>query len=148
MLTSLLTQTLVLVALVLLASAAWSLLRRRDGVFRVAGRAGTARDVLTPADLGDDLGPWATFVLVSSPVCATCPQARRVLHAVAADHPAVRLAEVRAEERPDLVRRLGVLRTPTVLLLDRDGRVRARTSGPMRPDQARDALAALEADVC
>jgi len=68
---------------------------------------------------------------VSSPGCATCPQVARVLGAVAREHRGVAHVEIDATRYPDLVRRLGVLRTPSVLLLGPDGDVRARTSGSM-----------------
>jgi hypothetical protein len=42
----------------------------------------------------------------------------------------VTLVEIDTETRLDLVRRVDVLRTPTVLVLDRDGRVTRRASGP------------------
>jgi thiol-disulfide isomerase/thioredoxin len=111
--------------------------RRRDGHFRPAPGAH-----LSAADLGHALGGRATFVQFSSAVCATCPQVRGVLGGVAADQPGVTHVEVSAEDRPDLVRRLGIMRTPTVLLLDPDGVITSRTSGPIRPEQA---LAVLEA---
>ena len=49
--------------------------------------------------------------------------------------------EVDAEEHLDLVRRLGVLRTPTTLVLDASGREITRASGAPRAGQV---LAALE----
>jgi hypothetical protein len=43
--------------------------------------------------------------------------------------------EIDAESRLDLVRELGVLRTPTVLVLAADGRIVRRASGqPRKPD--------------
>jgi hypothetical protein len=43
--------------------------------------------------------------------------------------------EIDAESRLDLVRRLDVLRTPTVLVLDGTGAIRKRASGlPRKPD--------------
>ena len=43
--------------------------------------------------------------------------------------PGVRHVEVDAEQHLDLVRRLGVLRTPTTLVLDAHGREVSRASG-------------------
>jgi hypothetical protein len=48
--------------------------------------------------------------------------------------------DIDATERLDLARRLGILRTPTVLLLDADGVVVRRISGPITPEQARAAV--------
>jgi hypothetical protein len=55
--------------------------------------------------------------------------------------------EVDAEASMDLVRRFGVVRTPTVLLLDAAGVVRSRTSGAITAVHARTALAELEGHV-
>ena len=47
----------------------------------------------------------------------------------------VAYVEIDAESRLDLVRRLRVMRTPTVLVLDADGQIVVRASGqPRRPD--------------
>jgi thiol-disulfide isomerase/thioredoxin len=116
------------VALLLaVASLVLLLARRRDGVLRAPGR----RERVTAAELGRALGATATLLQVSSPGCATCPQVARVLGAVAREHRGVAHVEIDATRYPDLVRRLGVLRTPSVLLLGPDGDVRARTSGSM-----------------
>ncbi len=56
--------------------------------------------------------------------------------------PGVTHVEIDAEARLDLVRRLGVERTPTVLVLDADGRVVRRAVG--QPRKA-DVIAALGA---
>lgn len=130
-----------LLVLVLLtaASGAWLAVRRRDGEFR----HNRTRDgaVLTGEDLGRPLGHRATFVQFSTPTCASCPQVSRTLSAIADDEAGVVHVEVPADRRPDLVRRFGVLRTPTVLLLGPEGAVRSRTSGPLARHQAVAALA-------
>ncbi len=56
--------------------------------------------------------------------------------------PGVAHVELDAEHHLDLVRRLGVLRTPTTLVLDAAGREVRRASGAPRKEQV---LAALEA---
>jgi hypothetical protein len=61
---------------------------------------------------------------------------------VAQTVPGVTHVEVDAEQHLDLVRDLGVLRTPTTLVLDADGREMTRATGAPRPGQV---LAALEA---
>jgi hypothetical protein len=49
--------------------------------------------------------------------------------------PGVRYVEIDAESRLDLVRRYGVLRTPTVLVLDAGGAVVRRAAGlPTKPE--------------
>ncbi|WP_225753895.1 thioredoxin family protein [Actinotalea sp. Marseille-Q4924] len=129
-------QGLVLLAVLAAATVTGLLLRRSDGRFRAAEPG-----VRVGADeLGHALGSHRTFLQLSAATCATCPQVARALGAVAGDRDGVAHVEIRVEEHDALVRRLGVLRTPTVLLLDADGIVLSRTSGPMRPDQARAAL--------
>lgn len=135
-------QPTLLVLLVLAATAAGLVMRRRDGRFRASART----DRVDAAQLGRPLGSRRTFLQVSAATCATCPQVARVLGSVADGADGVAHVEIRVEEHDALARRLGVLRTPTVLLLDADGFVLSRTSGPLRPDQARAALVADDLD--
>lgn len=126
-----------LLAIVLATMTTLMLVRRRvDGRFRDAGDTR-----LSSTDLGHPLGRRATFVQFSSAVCATCPQVRRMLTDLVGAEPDVAYVDLPSEAHDDLVRRLDVRRTPTVLLLDADGVVTSRTSGPVRPEQARAALA-------
>ncbi|WP_308296570.1 thioredoxin family protein [Streptomyces sp. RT42] len=95
---------------------------------------------LGPADLGADLGARATLVQFSSAFCAPCRATRRVLAEVARMVPGVAHVEVDAEARLELVRSLGVLKTPTVFVLDAAGRIVRRAAG--QPRKA-DVIAAL-----
>ena len=88
-----------------------------------------SRPRLTSADLDAALGERATLVHFSSAFCAPCRTTRQVLRQVSAAVPGVDHVEVDAESHLDLVRRLGIRRTPTVLVLDADGRIRARAAG-------------------
>jgi thiol-disulfide isomerase/thioredoxin len=86
-------------------------------------------------DLGADLGARATLVQFSSAFCQPCRATRRILNDVAGDVAGVAHVEIDAESHLDLVRRLDVRRTPTVLVLDADGMVVRRASGqPRRVD--------------
>ncbi|MEY9877800.1 thiol-disulfide isomerase/thioredoxin [Streptacidiphilus sp. MAP12-33] len=129
------------VALVVLAAATvFGLVRRaRDGRLRTAGRGD---DVLrlSAEELGQSLGDRATLVQFSTSFCATCPGTRRLLTDVAGRTQGVRHVEIDAEDRLDLVRRAEVMRTPTVLVLDRDGRVVRRASGPPTRAEVESAL--------
>ncbi|GAA3501671.1 thioredoxin family protein [Streptomyces prasinosporus] len=90
---------------------------------------------LGAAELGTELGERATLVQFSSAFCAPCRATRRVLGEVAGMVPGVAHVEIDAEARLDLVRRLEILRTPTVLVLDAAGRVVRRAAGqPRRAD--------------
>jgi thiol-disulfide isomerase/thioredoxin len=138
---------IVLAAVVLLATAVGLVTSRRDG--RVRGVAGSP--AVTPAALGVDtdagLGERATLVQFSTEHCARCPATRRLLGAVAAERPGVRHLEVDLTHRPDIARRFRVLQTPTTLIVDPRGTVRARIAGaPLRADVARE-LDRLQEDV-
>ncbi|MFI8893590.1 thioredoxin family protein [Streptomyces paradoxus] len=130
---------LVVCAVVLAAASAYGvLLRRRSGRVRVRGRDDGKR--LDAAELGAELGERATLVQFSSAFCAPCRATRRVLDEVAGLVPGVTHVEIDAEAHLDLVRRLDILKTPTVLVLDADGRVVRRATG--QPRKA-DVIAAL-----
>jgi hypothetical protein len=93
---------------------------------------GPAPAVLSAADLGADLGAQATLVQFSTEVCAYCGPTRELLTEVARDRDGVAFVEIDAARRMDLTRRLRVLATPTVLVLDASGGITSRASGPVR----------------
>ncbi|MFJ2636691.1 thioredoxin family protein [Streptomyces sp. NPDC087422] len=134
---------LVVCLAVLLAASAYGLVhRRRDGRIRVRTKDGDER--LTAAELGGPLGERATLVQFSSAFCAPCRATRRVLDEVAGMVDGVRHVEIDAEAHLELVRRLSVLKTPTVFVLDADGAIVRRAAG--QPRKA-DVIAALGAAV-
>ena len=85
--------------------------------------------VLDGSDIEHELGERATLLQFSSAFCAPCRATRRVLADVAQIVPGVTHVEVDAEHHLDLVRRLGILRTPTTLVLDSAGREISRAAG-------------------
>ncbi len=90
---------------------------------------------LTSAEIGQPLGDRATLLQFSSAFCAPCRATRRVLADVAGMTDGVAHIEIDAESRLDLVRDLGVLRTPTVFVLGPGGEIARRASGrPRKPD--------------
>ena len=93
----------------------------------------------------DQLGERATLLQFSSAFCAPCRATRRVLADVAAVVPGVTHVEVDAEHHLDLVRRVGVLRTPTTLVLDGRGQEVTRAAGAPRKEQVLAALAGIDA---
>ncbi|MCN9240335.1 thioredoxin family protein [Streptomyces sp. RY43-2] len=99
---------------------------------------------LGAGELGQGLGGRATLVQFSSAFCAPCRATRRILAEVAAMVPGVAHVEIDAEQRLELVRALGILKTPTVLVLDAEGRIVRRATG--QPRKA-DVIAALGAAV-
>ncbi|MFZ3495718.1 thioredoxin family protein [Streptomyces sp. 5.8] len=96
------------------------------------------------AELGAEPGERATLVQFSSAFCQPCRATRRILEEVAAMVPGVRHVEIDAEKNLDLVRALGIEKTPTVLVLDAAGRIVRRAAG--MPRKA-DVIAALGAAV-
>lgn len=81
-------------------------------------------------------GSRLTFVQFSSEVCSPCRQTARVLSKIAAAEPGVVHQELQVTEHSELTRRLNVLRTPTVYVLDGDGEVVGRMSGSVSHAQA------------
>ncbi|QKW33591.1 thioredoxin family protein [Actinomadura sp. NAK00032] len=130
-------------AAVLIAATAFGLVRRRrDGVLRARRDVLGARrgedevaETIRPEDLGAELGAKATLLQFSSAFCAPCRATRRVLGEVTGMVDGVAHVELDAEAHLDLVRRLNIVRTPTVLVLDDAGRVVRRATGaPRKPD--------------
>src|SRR3954447_21003348 len=131
----------VLLAAVVLALGFGTYRAVHDGRFRgthrihgLAERAGRtsavgARSVLGGTPWADALGERATLLQFSSAFCAPCRTTRRILEDIAARTPGVVHVEVDAEHHLDVVRRLGILRTPTTLVLDRHGVEVTRAAG-------------------
>ncbi|MFG2437716.1 TlpA family protein disulfide reductase [Streptomyces sp. NPDC048508] len=132
------TGLVVCLAVLALASVYGVLHRRRSGRVTVRGRDDGMQ--LGAAELGEGLGERATLVQFSSAFCSPCRATRRVLGEVADMVPGVSHVEIDAEDHLDLVRDLGILKTPTVLVLDADGRIVRRATG--QPRKA-DVIAAL-----
>lgn len=118
---------------------------RVDGRFRGtrAIRSGAVQEETTPGadaagasltaeDIGGELGERATLLQFSSAFCAPCRATRRILVEVEGMVDGVRHLEVDAEAHLELVRRLGIMRTPTVLVLDATGEIVTRASGQPR----------------
>lgn len=107
---------------------------------------GRSRDVrgttlVAAADVGaDSFGGRATLLQFSTEFCAPCRSTARVLGEVATGTPGVRHVEVDVTGRPELADRFRILQTPTTLVLDGDGAVRARIGGAARADDVRTTL--------
>lgn len=136
-----------LVVVFAVASAAGFVMRQRQGRFRPTPVPGTpfpearAADsgplavsgrALSADDLGAPLGEQATLVQFSTEVCAYCGPTRKLLAEMAGQREGVAFVEIDAAERMDLTRRLHILSTPTVLVLDAVGGITSRSSGPQR----------------
>ena len=104
---------------------------RRDSV----GRRGPTYCETVLGDTDVALGTSATLLQFSSAFCVPCRATRRILTDVAAVVPGVRHLDVDAEHHLELVRELGIMRTPTTLILDKHGReVRRAVGAPRKED--------------
>jgi thiol-disulfide isomerase/thioredoxin len=133
------------VVVLVAASAAGFALRSRQGRFRPGAPvpATSSGDVLSAVDLGAPLGARATLVQFSTEVCAYCGPTRELLTQVARERDGVSFVEIDAADRMDLTRRLRVLSTPTVLVLDALGGIASRASGPLRKAELLTAVGAV-----
>jgi thiol-disulfide isomerase/thioredoxin len=132
---------IVLVAVLAAATVSGVIWKNRNGRMRPAGtRAQVAPgqapvpggESLSEAELGRPLGGRATLVQFSTAFCAPCRATRVILADVASLVDGVTHVEIDAESHLDLVRRLDIRRTPTVLVLGPDGRIAQRGSGQPR----------------
>lgn len=146
---------LVVAVAVLAVAGLFGLWRRRnDGRMRdvpvpVADDAPAAEiedERLTAAEIGEPLGRRATLVQFSSAFCQPCRATRVVLTDVAAMVDGVAHVDIDAEQHLDLVRRLGIMRTPTTLVLDARGAVTKRAVGTPRKADVVAALGAVIGD--
>ena len=99
--------------------------------------------VLDGTPWADQLGERVTFVQFSSAFCAPCRATRRVLTDIAAGDAGIAHVEIDAEHHLDLVRRVGITRTPTTLVLDRAGAEITRAVGAPTRDQVARTVAAI-----
>ena len=124
---------------------------RFTGTHRVRGTPGEQSEEYDAAPVpvsvlaGHDvaLGERATLLQFSSAFCAPCRATRRILTDVAEVVPGVAHVELDAEHHLELVRQLGIVRTPTTLVLDEAGRELTRAAGAPRKEQVLAALAEL-----
>lgn len=129
-----------LVVLAALAAATAFGLWRRSANGKMVKQGARYEDLLTPDDLGAPLGERATFVQFSTAFCQPCRATRQVLSHLARTDNGVVHVDIDAESHLDLVRRLGVMRTPTTFVLDASGAIRHRASGQLRLADARAAV--------
>ncbi len=99
------------------------------GVDGSAAADTAATSVLEGTTYADQMGERATLLQFSSAFCAPCRATRRTLEEVVGLVDDVAHVEVDAESQLELVRRLGIMRTPTTLVLDGRGREVTRAAG-------------------
>ncbi len=126
----------ILVLGVLAVASAFGVWRQRtDGRVQTIEPATAEVEQVSPFAALGTMGSHATIVQFSAPVCAPCRAAKVVAHEVMDLVPGVTHIEVAAEQHMDLVKQFNVMRTPTLLVLDSQGRMSARMSGVPRRDE-------------
>ena len=122
---------LIAVAILAVAAVAGLIWRSRSGRVRAPGPAGPVR---VPSGVLPEVSGAGTLLQFSSPTCAPCRQVRATCAGLAEGLTGVRHVEIDVEERLDAARALNVWRLPTLLVVDREGRVVRRAVGV--PDRA------------
>jgi thiol-disulfide isomerase/thioredoxin len=123
------------VGLIALSTVVGLIWKSRTG--RVTQTARETREIVRPADVGTEasFGEKATLLQFSTEFCAYCPATRRLLGGIAERTDGVEHVDIDLTHSPELAQRFKVLQTPTTLLLDGGGAVRARIGGaPKRPE--------------
>lgn len=97
---------------------------------------GRVRRTTSSIELPDGilLGGRATLLQFSTEVCAPCRATHTVLDSLARESADVTHVDFDLTNRPDVAARFNILQTPTTLILDRDGVIRARIGGAARRD--------------
>lgn len=124
---------LLIVVIVLAAAGAFGVYRQRtDGKVKV-----TQPSTLPSAvDHGiGDLGERGTILQFSSAFCQPCRAAKIISKDIANIVPGVKHIDIDAESNLELVREFNVMRTPTIFVLDKAGRVSARIAGVPRKEE-------------
>jgi thiol-disulfide isomerase/thioredoxin len=124
----------ILSGLVVFAAALGLLWKSRTGRVRTTSRADSVDLPEVP------LAGRATLLQFSTEVCAPCVPTRRVLGQIAESTDGVTHVDLDLTHRPDIAARFNVLQTPTTLILDRAGVIRARIGGAPRQADVRAAL--------
>jgi thiol-disulfide isomerase/thioredoxin len=129
----------ILGGLVAFSAALGLLWKSRTGRVRTT-RAGDVSAVNLPEV---PLAGRATLLQFSTEVCAPCVPTRRVLGQIAESTDGVTHVDFDLTHRPDIAARFNVLQTPTTLILDRAGVIRARIGGAPRQADVRAALESI-----
>jgi len=114
---------------VLVLSAAFGIYRKlSDGKLR--GEIVPPQQGLTEhLHLDHDHPPQVTFLQFSSEFCQPCRVTSKVLDDVTNSFPAICHIELDVVEHLDLVKTYSISRTPTTLIIDKDGTVHFRATG-------------------
>ena len=135
----------ILVALVLVAGTWW---KARTGRAKLV-RSGELVDLskLKAYKGGkpvQSFGKNATLLQFSTEVCSICVATARLFRDLEKATPGLRHIEVDITDRMDLAAHFGIMQTPTTLILDHKGMVKARIGGAPRPNVINEELKKLE----
>jgi thiol-disulfide isomerase/thioredoxin len=129
----------VLLAVLVVATVVGTVRRARAGrVRRPTDGAAPSGWVLAGAT--PDEGDRVLLLQLSSPVCSPCRQTAAQLDALAGERPGLRHVEIDVADAPETARTLHVMRTPTTVAFDREGRELLRVAGVPRRAELLDAL--------
>jgi len=121
---------IVVLALVAFATALGLLWKSQQGRIRRTSSSIDLPDGVT-------LGERATLLQFSTEVCAPCKATHTVLDSLARESDDVTHVDFDLTHRPDVAARFNILQTPTTLIIDSTGVVRARIGGAARRDTVR-----------
>jgi len=96
-------------------------------------------------DSATSFGSAATLVQFSTQFCSKCPGTARLLKTETSELDGVTHVEVDLTDRVEIARAFNVLQTPTTLVLDGEGYVRARITGAPTTSVIREELARVGA---
>ncbi len=134
--------TVVVLAVLVVATAVGLVLRARAGRVRTSGATGPSGEPSgwALADLVPEPDDRVLLLQLSSPVCTPCRQTAAQLSELAQLETGLRHVEIDLAADPDAARTLHVMRTPTTIAFARDGRELVRVSGVPRRRELLDAL--------
>lgn len=127
----------ILVALIGVTSVLGAVLRSRSGRARAV-----SAPWLSAEDLGSltQFGERGTIIQFSSSFCAPCAETHRLIHTVIAEASGITYFDIDVADHPTLANRFNVMQTPTTLLIDGEGILRARVGGAPRKSEFLDAV--------
>ena len=129
---------IVLVAVVVLSTIYGLWFTKNQGKVKVHHSVG-----ITEHEIGGELGSRLTLLQFSSAFCMPCKATRALLQNISQGLDDVNHVEVDAESHLDLVRKLGVMSTPTTIILDSNGNEIGRAVGAPKRDQVLDAISPI-----
>jgi thiol-disulfide isomerase/thioredoxin len=89
-------------------------------------------------------GKVATLLQFSTEICSICVSTARLFRELEKQTPGLKHIEVDITDRMDLAAHFGIMQTPTTLILDKHGMVKARIGGAPRQNVIAAELAKLE----